>query len=373
MAGLNLNTTPPAVEPQGELENTGNDTLTGNEVRTDAVIPDQVQTPQADSPKVDEFFENFNKRYGTQFQADDDIKNVLGLPKKVTEYEAKAKESESLVKSIEDYKKKIEELEGSADPLKYFSSPETYIAEQLRIKYPKSNPVLLQEIATTDVNKMGDLDVLVKDKQLFVPDAPKEQIIRAVVLKKYGIDPTSPPEEWDEVSAAEMKLDAASAREKINGLKSVIELPKVITKEQKEQAMQEARVQREHALAPLKENFIKYDKFTQDGLEFDVPDEYKSKLPDMWKAMVMDAGLEPTQENIESIMELREALLLRNYFPKIKEIIAKAAKTELEKAVDAELHNDQPPNTKTASDDGHNQNTLPGLGQFLQDQGFRKY
>jgi len=369
---IGLSKTPPVEEqPQATVTNTGTEPIAETPQVTQPTV--QTEPPKAEPPKVEVFFEEFNKRYNTAYKTDDEIKSILETPKKISEYEGKLSEFEVTKKSIEDYKKKIEELEESQDPLKYFSSPDAYKAEQLRIKYPKSNPYLLQEIAMTDVNKMGDLDVLVKDKLLFVPDAPKEEVIRKVVLKKYGIDPTTPPEEWDEISVGEMKLDAAAARDKINGLKNVIEMPKqILTKEERAKEEADAKVKREQAFAPLKDKFGKYDKFSKEGFEFDVPDEYKSKLPDMFKSMFIDAGLEPTDENMETAVELRDAMFLLEYFPKIKEVIAKEAGTKLEAKIDAELHNTQPPNTATASDQNPPEQ-LPGksLTDFLKDQKMR--
>jgi len=366
--GMALNTVPPQAptEVPTETTNTGTKPVAGTPSEPTTTTP--TTPPPAEPPKVEEFIETLNKEFGTTYKTKEEVKDIFGLPKKVSEYETKLKESEGLAKSVEDYKKKIDELEGSFDPLKYFANPENFVAEQLRIKYPKSNPALLQEIATTDVNAMGDFDVLVKEKQLFVPNAPKEGSLRAVILKKYGIDATTPPEEWDEIAKAEMQLDAATAREKINNLKGVIEMPKVITKEQRELEAKTALAEREKTLTPLKENFLKFDKFSNDGFEFDVPEEYKSKLPDMFQAMFINAGMEATPENLQSMVELREALFLRQYFPKIKEVIAKEAETKLQAKIDAELHNTQPPNTATATDQG-NVNTLPGksLADFVKD------
>jgi len=366
---LNLNTIPPEQMQAGQEQDTG--TPPAEVSQTQQVVPPTVvdEPPQAptEPPKVDEFIENLNKRFGTQFKADEEVKNIFGLPKKVSEYETRLKESESLAKSIENYKKKIEELEKDQDPLKYFSSPDTYIAEQLRIKYPKSNPVLLQEIATSDVDAMEDFDVLVKEKQLFIPKLSKEGDIRGVLFKRYGIDPDTPPQEWDSVVKTEIAMDAASARDRINELKKGIEMPKIVTREQREKEAQELLNQKEEALKPLKETFSKFDKFTYEGFEFDVPDEYKSKLPDMFQSMFIEAGLEPNEENMASALELREALLLKQYFTKIKEVIAKEAETKLQAKIDAELHNTQPPNMATATDDTQ-ANTLPGLSKFLSDQ-----
>lgn len=371
---LNLNTVPPTPPDDVQTGVTNTEPVVepgvGQPVTQSATTEPQA-TPQTGTPakaeeQVDTFFEGFNKRYGTQYKSDDEIRSLFGLPKKVTEYETKFKDIE---KSVADYKKKIEELEGSQDPLKYFSSPDAYIAEQLKIKYPKSNPQVLHQIATTDLSKMDDLDVLVRDKQLFVPDAPKESVIRSVILKKYGIDPTSDPQEWDEIAVAEMKLDAAAAREKIIGLKSVIEMPKVLTKEQREQAERDALTQKEQAITPLKEQYNKFDKFTHkkiEGFEWDVPSEYKTNLTNMFQSMFIDAGLEPTQENFQTALELRDALLVYEYLPEMREVWLKEGATKERAKLDAELHNTQPPNSTTATDHG-DVNTLPGLSKFLSD------
>ena len=372
MAGLGLNTVmPPEIQSMVSQQAVEQPIVQQTETppaQPQAQVEQPIvgEPPQAEPPKVDTFFEEFNKRYGTQYKSDDEVKPVFGLPKKVGEYEGKLKDYE---KSVSEYQKKITELEELQDPLKYFSSPDAFKAEQLRIKYPKSNPDALQKIAMSDVDKMNDLDVLIKDRQLFVPDAPREEVIRKVILKKYGIDPDTDPNEWDEISVAEMKLDAAAAKEKINGLKSVIEMPQVLTKEQKEQARIEAQSKREEAVTPLKDTFLKFDKFSHkeiEGFDFDVPEEYKKALPNMFQSMFMEAGLEPTQENLNTALELREALLVHQYLPKLREIWIKEGQALATKVVDKELHNDTPPNVKTATDD-KNVGTLPGLSKFVSD------
>jgi hypothetical protein len=372
MAGLGLNTVmPPEIQQMVSQQVVEQPVVPQTETppaQPQAQVEQPIvgEPPQAEPPKVDTFFEEFNKRYGTQYKSDDEVKPVFGLPKKVGEYEGKLKDFE---KSVSEYQKKITELEELQDPLKYFSSPDAFKAEQLRIKYPKSNPDALQKIAMSDVDKMNDLDVLIKDRQLFVPDAPREEVIRKVILKKYGIDPDTDPNEWDEISVAEMKLDAAAAKEKINGLKSVIEMPQVLTKEQKEQARIEAQSKREEAVTPLKDTFLKFDKFSHkeiEGFDFDVPEEYKKALPNMFQSMFMEAGLEPTQENLNTALELREALLVHQYLPKLREIWIKEGQALATKVVDKELHNDTPPNVKTATDD-KNVGTLPGLSKFVSD------
>lgn len=361
---LNLNTVPPSppVEETQEGETHNEETATG---QTEQAA--NTQTEQGSQAQPDTFFEEMNKRFGTQFKAEDEVRGVFDLPKKVSEYENKLRESESLAKSVEDYKKRIEELEGNHDPLKYFASPESYIAEQLRIKYPKNNPLLLQEIATSNVDSMNDFDVLVKEKQLFVNNPPKEQAIRAIILKKYGIDAETNPAEWDELAKAEMQLDAAAAREKINTLKNGIELPKVLTREQREQAEAQTRAERESQLAPMRETFTSFDKFSHPqipGFEADVTGEYKSKLGDIFKGYFSDSGIPPTKENLDAAIEFRNAFFVYEHLPKLRDIWLKEGRTESQKKNDEESHNDTPPNTNTATDNADVKNHR-GLSDFF--------
>jgi hypothetical protein len=363
---LKLNTIPPA-PPTEELK--VDDQNSGVEEPIMQGTP-PMEEPKVDEPQTDTFFEEMNKRFGAQFKSTDEVKSIFELPKKVVEYENKLKESESLAKSVEDYKKRIEELEGSQDPLKYFASPESYIAEQLRIKYPKNNPLLLQEIATSNVDAMKDFDVLVKEKQLFVNNPPREQAIRAIILKKYGIDTDTNPEEWDELAKAEMQIDAAYAREKINNLKGAIELPKILTREQREQAEAQMKAEREKQLAPMREAFTSFDKFSHPqipGFEADVNGEYKSKLNDIFKGYFGDSGVPPTKENLEAAVEFRNAFFVYEQLPKLREIWLKEGRAESQKKYDEESHNTTPPNTATATDNNDVKN-YKGLADFFGSQ-----
>ncbi len=360
MAELGLNTTPPSEQtPEPVVE---------NKVDATPVETPTVQTPEppkVETPQADEFIENFNKRYGTQYKADDEIRSVFELPKKVSEYEARLSDYENVKKSAEERQRKIDELEGLNDPLKFFSSPDAYIAEQLRIKNPDKDPVLLHEIATTDVSKMGDFDVLVKAMKMFIPNLPDGGAgLRDVLYEKYGIDPEVDPKDWDSKIKTKIAIDAATERYRINELKKGIELPKVMSKEEREQFQAETLAKKQQALAPVKDQFTKFDKFQYEGFEYDVPAEYKDKSAEMFDGMFIDAGLEMNEENLKTAIQLRNSNFLLENFGKIKEVIIKQAETALRAKIDAELHNTTPPNTATASDQGTGQE-LPGIGNLI--------
>jgi hypothetical protein len=366
-----FSTTPPEDKPlEGQTTTVtpdNNSAVTGTETQGGVTEPlkDITGQPVVTPPKPDEFIENFNKRYNTQYKVDDDIKNLFGLPNKVTEYEGRLKESESIKKVLEEREKEIQRLESLNDPLKFFSSPQTYVAEQLRIKYPDKDPVLLQEIATADVDKMGDFDVMVKAMKIFVPNLPDGGAgIKDVLYDRYGIDPESKPGEWDIKVRTKLALDAATERNRINDLKKGIELPKVVTKEDREKLQADSLATRMQALTPLKEKFNKFDKFTHDGFEYDVPETYKQTTSDIFEGAFVKGNMDMSEDNLAAALKLRDASFLYDNFSKIKEVIAKQAKTELQAEIDAKLHNTTLPNTATGTDQGDKGDELPGISSI---------
>jgi hypothetical protein len=360
---LGLNTTLPTEEVPQTVENI---TTEPQVTQTETPPVTQTATPTVEEPpKVSTFFDTFNKTFGTQYKSDDELKGLLDTPKKVADYETRLKDYEDIKKSAEDRQRKIDELEGLNDPLKFFSSPDAFIAEQLRIKNPDKDAVLLYEIATTDVSKMGDFDVLVKAMKMFIPNLPNGGAgLRDVLYEKYGIDPEIDPKDWDDKTKTKIAIDAAMERNRISDFKKGIEMPKVISKEEREKFQAETLAKRQQSLSPVKEQFTKFEKFQHEEFEYDVPAEYKEKSAEMFDGMFIDAGLEMNEENLKTAIQLRNSNFLLENFGKIKEVIIKQAETALRAKIDEELHNTTPPNTATATDQNTGQE-LPGIGNLI--------
>jgi hypothetical protein len=311
--------------------------------------------------KPDEFFENFNKRFGTQFKDENELKPIFDLPKRVTEYEVKLKDAEERAKKADEYQKQIEEIRNAGNA-EFLSKPlvrQAYVAQQLLEKYPDKDPDVLRQVVMADVSKMSDLDVLVKNQKIDLPNL-SESDIKAVLLDKYGIDPETKPEEWSSISKAKIAIDAQGARANIKALTTGIELPKAVTKEERDAQAAQLLQQKIQATEPLKAEFTQFDKFKSEDFEFDVPSDYKSKLGDMFQAMFIDAGMEATKENLDTAKEMRDALFVLNNFGKIKEVIAKQAQVDLQKKLDETLNNTKLPNTATATDENTQRDKLPG-------------
>jgi hypothetical protein len=325
-------------------------------------------TPAETTPSTppDQFIEQFNTRLGQQFKSEDDIKALFGLQQKVTEYEGKVKEGTDYAKKLETYEKEIENLKNNNNS-ELFSKPlirNAYVAQQLLDKYPDKDPDTLREIAMGDVAGLSDIDAVVKAHKIRLPKA-NEGDLKAAVLSDLGIDPTTLSEEWDSIAKTKLQLKAADARDLLNNIKQGIELPKTVTKEERDRVANENLQKRLTSIAPLKEEFSKFDKLKDErieGFDFDVPNDYKSKLPDMFQAMFIDAGMENTPENKAAVIELRDALLLKQELPKIWDIAFKKGANSVQAKIDEELGNKVPPNTTTRTDIEASKDDLPGPG-----------
>jgi len=353
-----------ATETVGQVATTENNT---------AVPPTGTETPPQGTPPVDQFFETFNTRFKTQYKTDEEIKPLFGLPQKITEYEQKLKDRDDLAKRVEQQNRDLENLR-ITEASKYLSHPlmqKAYIAQQLLAKYPDKDKDLLTEAVMSDVDKMSDLDVVAKERKLRYPQL---RDAKAVILHDLGIDSTQDPKEWDSLVTDRLTMMAGDARASIKQLSVGIEFPKIKTAEEVQKEATEALAKRTELAAPHKTQFSQFDKVkVRDDLEYTVPDDFKSTLPNMFDAY-FKAGLEPTPENIEILNDIREATFFTAHKDKIYEAMYKDCETKLKKKQDEENGNTAPPNTSTASDalSGQKPSNLPNHEDFLKDnQGSR--
>jgi hypothetical protein len=293
--------TPPFTETQ-----TPGTTEQSSGVQTTQTEQAQSQTTTTET-KPDTFIEDLNKRFGTQFKAKNEVEDIFKLPQKIAGYESELTKTKDYASKIEQYEKTIEEIKSNAnsDLLEKPLIRQAFVAQQLLEKFPDKDADVLRQIVMADVSKMSDLDVLVKNQKIDLPGLP-ESDIKLALLDKYGIDPETKPEEWSSIAKTKIAIDAQGARANIKTLTSGIEFPKAVTKEQRDADAARAMQARVQAVEPLKADFLTFDKFKIEGVEYDVPSEYKAKLPDMFQAMFIDAGMEPTPENRETAKTVRD-------------------------------------------------------------------
>lgn len=314
------------------------------------------------------WLDEFNKAFSTQYKSVEEIKPLTELPNRIKEYEAKETSYKTFVDQEKGYKSKIEELESSLNPLKHFSSPDAYIAEQLRIQHPDKNPILLQEIATADLKGMDDLKILAKSILLEHPDLA-ESGVASYLEEEYGIDKDTPREEWSDALKTKIKIKAAEKRKELATLKTQINLPQVLTPEQREVKLAELKEAKLKAIEPYKEKFAQYDKFSRTigdkQFEFAIPEDYKGGLKPMFEAFFL-SGNEVNETNLETIQEVRDGQMLLKNFDSVYRAIESDVEARVKKEMDILLGNTAPPNTAAATDNGAGTENPNGIGAFLR-------
>lgn len=351
-------TTPPA-------EGSADAPVEGAGTQEPPVTTDAPPAP-AQEPKPDEFIETFNKRYATQYKSDEELKALFSLPSKVSEYENRQKDYDSLKGSVDNYKKELEETKSTylSDLLSKPLLRKAYVAEQLQAKYPDRDARMLGEIAMSDIDAMSDIEAIAKEKMISVKGLTLDEA-KLAKLADFGIDINTSPEEWDSVAKARVKIAGAEAKDRMKQLLQGIELPKTVTKEEREAVAAKAFEDRVKKLTPFKEVFNKFDTYKNGDFEFVPPDEFKSKLGEIFDGMFLNTGLDVTEENIATAELLKKALFIEEYFPKMLELHEKQVRTKVKEETDKLLHNDTPPNTATATDQATVQSDKPGLKDFF--------
>ena len=341
--------TEPIAEPTAQVtEPTGAEPTTEP---TQTPSPDGTP-PATEPPKADEFFQTFNTKFNTQFKDESELKALFELPKKVSEYETKYKDYDTLKQSVDKYKLDLENLSQS-EAKKYLDDPimqKAWVVKELKAKYPNSDVSVLTNLAMSDLDKMSDIEVLANEVKMKLPNRSLESI-KSVILDDIGADTSEDPKEWDEKILTKLEIKASAARENIRTLLGGVQLPKIESKEEAQARAVSELSKRVEQSVPQKQSFLQFDKFkVRDDLEYTVPDEFKSKLPDMFDEFIIKAGNDPTPENLQTLNDLREAFFFSENKDKILDMMYKDAESKVKAKLDEKLANSTPPNTATASD-----------------------
>jgi len=352
------------------------DLLPPQEVNSQETTPAAATTNESGTPpaetvtppetKPDEFFENFNKRYSAEVKSDDDIKELFSLKGKIGEYETKVKDHDELKTSVEKYKKELEETKSTymSDLLAKPLLKQAFVASQLQEKHPNLDKDVLAELAMSDIDKMSDIEVIARERKLRVPKASIENL-KAVIRKEIGVDSDQTESEWSDLANTELAIKAADARDRVKQLLNGIEMPKVVTKEEREATLAKALDEKKRQAEPFLGIFKKFDVYKNGDFEFAPPEEFKSKLEGIFNGMFLNSNLEINKENLATAEMIKRALFTDEYLPQMLEVKAKQVRAEMQEKVDKELNNDTPPNTATATDQGGvEQNS--GVSTYLQ-------
>lgn len=307
---------------------------------------------------------DFNSFFGTSIKEETELKDVLRRATEYGDIEKKYNELETVRKTLEE---KNKELEANADPLSYFSSPDAYVAEQIRKQLGGSvDPSVVTTLLTHDKSKMADFDLLAYNYLFDNPDTiGGMEGAREVLADIYKVDPSDPTEEWSRIAQNKIKADARAVESRIAKMKEEVKVPQPLTKEAQE-AMRAEAVQKMHAAwAPYINDIAGFDKLIVPGdagttmLEMEVPAAFRDTLPEYVKGVIEQTGLEPNPENLKEIIDYRNRTFVYEYLPKILEVYGNNIRSELEQKYHAELNNTVPLNTAQSPQPA---GPMPGTG-----------
>lgn len=304
-----------------------------------------------------DFLAHYSTLLGSQFQSKDEaeasIKEVFtkynelkDLPEKYTQAQ----------QEVESYKAKYQQISEAVDPLKYFSKPESYIREQLLIKYPDYDPsALTKAITSTDLSPIEALIVgrKLNDGDIYKTDADAI----ADIEETYGIDLS---EEFDQLPAAKRNAilkEAKSYKQKFAELKNSVELPQALNPETVAQERTEQLRQQQDTLKQSWKPFVEtltnhldkvaINKGEETVFEFAIDDAFKAELAKRTNdtlEFLAQRGL-PFDDNAKAALvgELKQTYLMNN-LPTILERYASDKIAAMDEATFKELHNPKPAN-----------------------------
>lgn len=239
-------------------------------------VPTNTEQPSTETPedtKVDFDIESFNKAIGREVK---DISEISALFEQKDEYEkAKAllEEKESLISE------KDKALSEKFDVLKYFANENEFKVNQILKSNNELNKDVVRKLVYSNVDELGDKDVLILNEVLAADGVYDESIIKRIVDKKYGLDVNKEDldgEELKDYQAQEflMKKDAITARRELKKLLD-IEMPEMVNPiAEKEQKEAEFKQQYEAKKSDW-ESFT--NKFVKDSDSFNIEFELDNK------------------------------------------------------------------------------------------------
>jgi hypothetical protein len=315
-----------------------------------AVNQPAAQEPIVPQPQFD--VENFNSFFGTPYKGEGEVKELLN---RAAEYESIQKKFTELETSYKSLEEKNKELEAGTDPMQYFSSPDAYVAEQIKKQMPDVDPAVIVKLLSHEKSRIADFDLLAYDYLLNSPDTIGGiDGARECVAKKYGIDPNDPAEEWERVTKNMMMADARAVERRIAQMKGEIKVPELPTPEAIQAQRAEAVQKNKAAWAPYVNDISGFDKLSVPGddgkvmLEMEVPKAFRDTLPEFIDGVIEQTGVVPSPETLKDVIEYRNKMFVYDYLPKILEVYGNNIRSELEEKYHRELNNVVPPNSNIA-------------------------
>lgn len=281
----------------------------------------------------------FNKRFGTQFDKEDAVLDILSKGGKYHEVETAKEQAEREKLELK------ETLKKTINPRSFFSSDDAYMREQLLLSGKVSEGAIgyLSSLSPSRIDSMKDYEalkyaLLINNPELDGGEAGAEELLN----DKYNFDGDF--EAADRSTKNRILLDAKDARKSLRSMYDGIKIPDVQDWESKVQSHVDSwsnpAKELVNGISELKlseEYSFVVDPSSKDGLVEEVLDDLvKNQVELTPEALQKAAG------------DVRTKLMERNMDKIIKHLETVITEKEKEK-LRKEIHNDKPLNTDASA------------------------
>lgn len=307
--------------------------------------PTPAPTPEPEPVKFT--LDVFNTTFGTTFEQEDGLKDVISKGLKYSDIE----------KEKSDLARKVDELSGTVNktlnPRSYFSSDDAYLREQLLLKNKENADAVkyLVDLTPTKIKSMSDYEalkynMLINNPALDGGEAGAEELIQA----EYNFD--GDMESLTRVERNKMMLNAKEARKTLGSLYEGIEIPDTQSWESTQQSI------RDNWSVPAKDLVDGITKLQlSEDLEFVVDPATKQGILEEVLNEVSRNRIDVNESAMRDIAGIvRTRLVERNLDNIIKHVRTTATEAERER-LRHEIHNDTPLNNASGAGDATDVNT----------------
>jgi len=215
------------VDPQPDQTDLNDGKQTQTETQAAAKAEESAKAEAGQEEKVTQTVPDryavLSEALGREFKADEDVETFKSS---LTGYEAQLNDYKTREAQWQTEK---EELAKAVNPREWFASDELFVVNGLLKKFPDKSPYAMTQISTNDFTKTymdNPVEVLALDLMLEHPAiyADKAAAVEDV-LTRYNV---ADMDDLTDQTKRMMKVDAKTAVDKFNKLKSEIELPKSV-------------------------------------------------------------------------------------------------------------------------------------------------
>lgn len=299
--------------------------------------------------------ESFNSRFETSFENEDSLKEALGAKSKLQKIELELNE-------VKEKASKYDQVLEFYKPENLYGDEETYALIEFRKKFPDKDAGIVSKIRSNEFDSMSDLDKLVLADKLKVRSKVSDAVRREGILQKLGIDSDNMTD-WQDSDHYKLASALSDVMPLLNEIKTFKPDQKkfdlALEKESFEKQKADRKKSLEERITPFAETLLNtyngpkaYSKDQSGELnqifDFVIDSEAKKQFRNQLVQAMVDADLEPNNENLSKAMEYMDNYFKVSNFDKIVSAAIKKGQLLASEKAHQEIHNDKPVNTKEA-------------------------